>query len=304
MRPYCYLVVPAMTLYACSAGNSSYEATLDSATASEQKTNSYTKAVDAASQAGEEVPALNSPARKHVRTADVNVRVANVFSAATTLERVTKAMDGYVVESTISNELGAVENIPYKGDSMKHVQLYTAIANLSLKVPAAQLDSLVSTLNNVALFVSTRTLKDDDKTLEYLKNFMKNEEPVTPVVATKKSDPLQTAAYQDEKKDQKIERKIANFAILDDANYATLTVQLSQSQQADVQIVVNPESVTRAGFGTELLTALATGTTALRNVFLFFLQLWPFVLLAIAGVFGYKKLSAKKVMIASSKTEN
>ncbi|RFM33350.1 DUF4349 domain-containing protein [Chitinophaga silvisoli] len=295
MRPYCYLVVPAMTLYACSAGNSSYESTLDSAVASEQS-NSYSKALASAAQAGEEVPALNSPARKHVRTADINVRVANVFNAATTLERVTKGFDGYVVESTLSNEMGAAQDIPYKGDSMKHVQLYTAIANLTLKVPAEKLDSLVSSLNNVATFVSTRTLRDDDKTLEYLKNFMKNEEPVTPVAVTKKSDPLQTAAYQDNKKDEKIDRKVANFAILDDANYATLTVKLSQSQQADVQVVVNPESVIRAGFGTELLTALSTGTTALRNVFLFFLQLWPFILLAIAGVFGYKKMAARKVL--------
>lgn len=299
MRPYRYLVVPAMTLYACSAGNTSYESTLDSAVASEHS-NSYTKAVDAAAQTGEEVPALNSPSRKHVRTADINVRVANVFSAATTLEHVTKGLDGYVVESTLSNEMGTAQDLPYSGDSMKHVQLYTAIANLTLKVPAAQLDSLVSTLNNVATFVSTRTMKDDDKTLEYLKNFMKNEEPITPVAVTKKSDPLQTANYQESKKDEVIDRKISNFAILDDANFATLTVQLSQPQQADVQIVVNPESVIRAGFGTELLTALYTGTTALRNVFLFLLQLWPFVLLTIAGVLGYKKITARKVAVKSS----
>ncbi|WP_343690654.1 DUF4349 domain-containing protein [Chitinophaga sp.] len=299
MRPYCYLVVPALTFYACSAGNTSYEATLDSAVAKE-KNNSYIKAADAAAQAGEEVPPLNSPARKHVRTADVNVRVANVFSAATTLERVTKGLEGYVVESTLSNEMGTAQDLPYKGDSLKHVQLYTAIANLTLKVPAVKLDTLVSTLNSVATFVSTRTLKDDDKTLEYLKNFMKNEEPATPVAVTKKSDPLQTATYQDNKKDEVIDRKIANFAILDDANFATLTVQLSQPQQADVQIIVNPESVIRAGFGTELLTALYTGTTALRNVLLFLLQLWPFVLLTIAGVLGYKKMTARRVAAKSS----
>lgn len=299
MRPYCYLVVPALTLYACSAGNTSYEATLDSAVAKE-KNNSYAKAADAATQAGEEVPPLNSPARKHVRTADVNVRVANVFSAATTLEHVTKGLEGYVVESTLTNEMGAAQDLPYKGDSLKHVQLYTAIANLTLKVPAVKLDTLVSTLNSVATFVSTRTLKDDDKTLEYLKNFMKNEDPATPVAVTKKSDPLQTASYQDNKKEEVIDRKIANFAILDDANFATLTVQLSQPQQADVQIVVNPESAIRAGFGTELLTALYTGTTALRNVFLFLLQLWPFVLLTIAGVFGYKKMTARKIVTKST----
>ncbi|MBP1653366.1 MAG: hypothetical protein H6Q26_3523 [Bacteroidetes bacterium] len=293
MRPYCYLVVPAMTLYACSAG-SSYRSTLDSTVA--QDSNSYTEAVEAAAKSGEEVPALNSPSRKHVRTADVNCRVANVFSAATTLEHATNKFNGYVVESTLSNEFGTSQDLPYKGDSMKHVQLFTAVANLTMKVPVEKLDSLVSTLTNVATFVSARTLKDDDKTLEYLGNSMKNQVPVPTVAVTKKSDPIATATYQETKSNETIDRKIANFAILDDANFATLTVKLSQPQQADVQIVVNPESAIRAGFGTELLTALGTGATALRNVFLFLLQLWPFVLLTIAGVIGYKKISARKVV--------
>ncbi|WPV65008.1 MULTISPECIES: DUF4349 domain-containing protein [unclassified Chitinophaga] len=293
MRPYCYLVVPAMTLYACSAG-SSYRSTLDSTVA--QDSNSYTETVEAAAKSGEEVPALNSPSRKHVRTADVNCRVANVFSAATTLEHATNKLNGYVVESTLSNEFGTSQDLPYKGDSMKHVQLFTAVANLTMKVPVEKLDSLVSTLTNVATFVSARTLKDDDKTLEYLGNSMKNQVPVPTVAVTKKSDPIATATYQETKSNETIDRKIANFAILDDANFATLTVKLSQPQQADMQIVVNPESAIRAGFGTELLTALGTGATALRNVFLFLLQLWPFVLLTIAGVIGYKKISARKVV--------
>ncbi|OMP75077.1 hypothetical protein BW716_32090 [[Flexibacter] sp. ATCC 35208] len=282
-----------MTLYACSAG-SSYRSTLDSTVA--QDSNSYTETVEAAAKSGEEVPALNSPSRKHVRTADVNCRVANVFSAATTLEHATNKLNGYVVESTLSNEFGTSQDLPYKGDSMKHVQLFTAVANLTMKVPVEKLDSLVSTLTNVATFVSARTLKDDDKTLEYLGNSMKNQVPVPTVAVTKKSDPIATATYQETKSNETIDRKIANFAILDDANFATLTVKLSQPQQADMQIVVNPESAIRAGFGTELLTALGTGATALRNVFLFLLQLWPFVLLTIAGVIGYKKISARKVV--------
>lgn len=293
MRPYCYLVVPAMTLYACSAG-SSYSSILDSTVA--QESNTYKEAVEAAAKPGEEVPALNSPSRKHVRTADVNCRVANVFSAATTLEHATNKFNGYVVESTLSNEFGTSQDLPYKGDSMKHVQLFTAVANLTMKVPVEKLDSLVSTLTNVATFVSARTLKDDDKTLEYLGNSMKNQVPVPTVAVTKKSDPIATATYQETKSNETIDRKIANFAILDDANFATLTVKLSQPQQADVQIVVNPESAIRAGFGTELLTALGTGATALRNVFLFLLQLWPFILLTIAGVFGYKKITVRKVV--------
>jgi hypothetical protein len=79
------------------------------------------------------------------------------------------------------------------------------------------------------------------------------------------------------------------MAILDDVNYATFSVQLFQPQLADVQVIVNPDRVIRAGFGTELLTALRNGADIFKNVLLFFLQLWPFLLLTAAGWFGYKK---------------
>lgn len=283
MRRYCLLVVPALTLYACSGSHPSLSAEEEKFAATADSTSFSNDITD-----------INSPSRKHVRTADVTCRVANAFSAATRLEHATKRFKGYVVESTLNNQLGTVQDLPYKSDSIKRVQLFSAVANLTLRVPVEQLDSLVWSLGEVAEFVSTRTLKDDDKTLQYLSNSMKNDLPTPKVIPNKKTDAVAVANMEDNKQREIVDRQIANLAILDDTHYATLSIELSQAQQADVQILVNPETITRAGFGTELLEALKTGGTALRNVVLFFLQIWPFILLAIAGVFGYKKLANRK----------
>lgn len=288
MRPSAYLlvIIPALTLVACSSGGMR-----DAAEAADSTTFSN------------DITALNSPSRKRIRTADVRCRVNNVFKATSALEHAVIAMNGVIVESTLQNDFGVGNDVPYSADSLKRIQLYTPTANLTLRVPAASLDSVVYTLTSMASFIDTRTLKSQDKTLDYLSNALKNDDEATDsapkpkITPGKKYNQLDVVAYEDNKKETMIDRKIVNMAILDDVNYATFTVQLFQPQMADVQVVVNPDRVIHAGFGTEFLNALRNGMDIFKNVFLFFLQLWPFILIGIAAWFGYKKLSAKKLSV-------
>jgi hypothetical protein len=284
--PYLLVIIPALTFVACSSGGMR-----DAAEAADSTTLSH-----------DITGSLNSPSRKRIRTADVRCRVNNVFRATSALEHVVNGMDGVIVESTIHNEFGVSRDVPYSGDSLKRIQLYTPTANLTLRVPAASLDSVVHTLTSMASFIDYRTLKSQDKTLDYLSNALKNDDMANDSASPtpkpdKKSTQLDIVAYEDQKKETMIDRKIVNMAILDDVNYATFSVQLFQPEVADVQVVVNADRVVRAGFGIELWTAILNGIDILRNVFLFFLQLWPFILLAIAIWFGYKRIKTKKLSV-------
>jgi hypothetical protein len=293
MRPSpCLLVIiPALTLVACSSGGNHY---------AEEAASSKRNPVEVADSTTfrNDITALNSASRKRVRTADVRCRVNNVFKATTALEHAVIGMEGVIVESTLQNDFGRSEDIPYTADSLKRINLYTPTANLTLRVPAASLDSVVSTLTSMASFIDSRILKSEDKTLDYLSNSLKNKDATNdsaPVTPGTKYTQLDVVAYKDREKENVIDRKIVNMSILDDVNYATFSVQLFQPQMADVQIVVNPDRVIHADFGTELLNSLRNGTDIFKNVFLFFLQLWPFLLLGAAAWFGYKKIAAKKV---------
>ncbi len=280
MRAYLfYLIVPVLSLAACESGLSKEE--MD-----------YVATADSTKFAND-MTALNSPSRKRVRTADVRCRVTNVFEATTALERVVNAMQGMVVTSTLENSFGQRQDVPYAGDSLKRIQLYTPTASLTLRVPTAGLDSVVRTLTAMASFVDSRTLKEEDKTFDYLSNALRNNRSSVAVTDTPEKDSatLAVARYQDAQTGKVIDRQMANLAILDDVNYATFTVQLLQPQVADVQVVVNPERVIRAGFGTELATAMRSGMDICRNIVLFLLQLWPFILALAAGWWGYRKMT-------------
>jgi hypothetical protein len=239
---------------------------------------------------------LTSPSRKRIRTADVRCRVTNVFTATSRMEQLVTSLNGIVVESSMQNVALQQHEFPYSSDSVKRVQLYTPTANLTLRVPVAQLDTVVYTLTGMAGFIDHRILKETDATLHYLANALKNQQTNNDnrtVVPDKKVTTLDVAKYQDQKQDQVIDRKIANLDIQDNVAFATFTVQLFQPEMADIQVVVNPAQITRAGFGTEILTALRCGGELLRELIIFFLQLWPLWLILVAGWIAYKKVSTR-----------
>lgn len=288
MRPLlCYFILPALTLAACQAN-------MEHRDKASQSTSAYEAAADS-TQLSNDIATLNSPSRKRIRTADVRCRVSNVFKATSALEQAVLGMNGVIVESTMRNSFGKLSEAPYNADSLKRIQLYSPTAYLTLRVPAAGLDSIVRILTSMSAFIEYRTLKEQDKTLDYLSNALKNkdtEDNVNKVTPGKQSSPLAVATYQDAKRNLAIDRKIVNLGIMDDVNYATFSVQLFQPEVADVQIVVDPGKVTRAGFGTELLSAASQGVDIFRNVFIFLLRLWPFWIIGAVGLWLYKRKPA------------
>lgn len=235
---------------------------------------------------------LASASRKRVKSADVRCRVPDVFAATSRLEQLVVRSGGIVVESNLQNESLSHYQLPYTADSVKNVQLYTPVASLTLKVPVEQLDTVVQELTAMAAFIDHRIVKDQDMTLQYLSNALKNEAREQQVVPSKKGTQLDVAAYQDRKADAAVDRRMNNLAILENVAYSTFTVQLFQPQIADIQLLVNPAQLSRAGFGTEMMVAVRSGAETLRNILLFLVQLWPFLLI-FAGIWmGYRKQKA------------
>lgn len=276
-----WVAIPMVTLFAC--GNVHYD----------QKAEAVTE--NAAPAA--DTTSLQSSSRKRIKTADIRCRVQDVTAATTKLERLVTSLDGIVVESVLRNDAQEQHEYPYSADSIRRVQLYTPVSTLTLKVPVTHLDSVVHTITAMAGYIDQRTLRDNDVTLQYLGNELRNAAVIKDERTTdhtKKDSELDVRQYSEEKKSAFIERKIANLGILENVAYSTITVQLFQPQVADVQIALNPASITRAGFGTETATAFRTGVNVTRSIFIFFLQLWPLWIIAILLWFGYKRLLFKR----------
>ncbi|NLR67031.1 DUF4349 domain-containing protein [Chitinophaga varians] len=286
--PVRYLVIPAIVLAACGKSAPYPD---NAASTTEKSADQYTASADSTDFSGD-MSSLTAASRKRVRTADVRCRVTDVFHASTRMEQVVSSVQGIVVESTMKNQYAGQYDLPYTADSLKRMQLYTPTANLTLRVPVASLDSVVSILTSMAVLIDYRTKTDQDYTLAYLANALKNKKAgqhAAKVVTDKNTTTLDVAKYEDQQEETKVDRSISNLKILDDVAYATFTVELFQSQAASMETIINPRYVSRAGFGTEVRTAVVDGANLLRDLLLFFIQVWPLLIMAVLGWWGYRR---------------
>lgn len=286
MRKLIFLLfIPLLWLTACENSQEEYIASADSTTLAHN------------------VSSMNSPSRKIIRTADVRCRVSNVYDAANKLEDFTRSLDGIVADSRMENNVTNSETIHYKPDSQKIAQTYTGTAHLTLRVPSFYLDTLMKQIPSLSSFINARNLKQQDVTLAYLSNAMKNEAAgvAPPVVVKKKgshelvANPKQTK-IDSGKAEVVVDRRIENLQLLDDVNYATLTVELYQPGMADVLVVADPAYAARIPFSVQLTQSLSGGWYLLQNLFLVWVRLWPLWVLAAIG-FGVYRLTRKRKVI-------
>ena len=289
------LLLSAAGLLLGSCGNGTGDQSTSSVAAA---ANDYLASADSTSfSAG--LQSLSSPSRKFIRTADIRARVADVFSATTQLEALTLSLGGIIQDSKLSNEVASEKTIYYKPDSNLQTQTYTTTAHLTLRVPAAKLDTVLKVIPALSAFVDHRTHNQSDVTLNYLGNALRNAATMNSssnaaALASETKDAIQAAEYADKKAEEEITRKVENLHLLDEVNYATISVAFYQPMQVSSVVTVNTEFVTAPSYGTELVQAFKAGLSFLRALSIFMIQHWAVWLLLGVGVFIYRSVRRRR----------
>lgn len=246
--------------------------------------------------------ALDAPDRKIIRTADFNCKVQNVMTAVNSLEHIVKSVGGIVQESRVENSAGITSSVYYKPDSLKEFNMYTSTAFLTLRVPVAQLDSVVQSIPAMVSFIDSRALKQSDVTAHFLGNELHKNigtKVYTPSkavgLAKKQEDLIAVQEYEDANTSRLIERKVENLQLLDQANYATITVALAQPPQIFTQVIVDPSSVSRVPFFIDLGASFSSGWVGVKSVFLSLVTLWPLFLLVGVSLLMYRRYRRRTV---------
>ncbi|MBX9448465.1 MAG: DUF4349 domain-containing protein [Taibaiella sp.] len=239
----------------------------------------------------DEIAPIHDPKRKMMKKADMEVRVRNVNQTTVLLERAARAMNGLVMESQISNMSTYSRSIPYHSDSLKLANAYTTKSYLVVKIPASELDSFLSLTADHAEFIDSRNLHLEDATLDYLSNQLKsgtytNEKAIGKSKST--DDVLQAQRYDQEAKDELIDRKVNNLYINDQVKYATISISLYQPEQIEYMIVPDIEQQMQPAFGSQFIHALSSGWDFFTIILIGLTHLWPFGVLALAILLTWK----------------
>lgn len=245
---------------------------------------------------------ITDPSRKIVRTADFNCRVKDVFQTTDKLEKLTRSVGGMVTESSLENQKSELHKQAYTEDSLRQVQEYTTIAHLTLRVPVKMVDSLLDAIPQYVDFMESRQLKLSDVTYQYLANQWQQEErkdwdqkALQHAKSTK--DVIAAADRSASNNMQHISNRLDNMHIDDDTRFATFTINIFQPSKIDVLVVPNADYVARTPLSKRLMIGLRNGVQMVESIFVFFVSIWPLLLLTGLGYWVFKVIRKRRFAV-------
>lgn len=287
------LVVTAV-LFSCKKADVAAEETADYAT-----TDSTAVLSGSAISSSAAVEKKDSK-QKFIRTADIKFKVKNVVRSTYAIENATQKFGGFVtytnLQSTIQNQI----KTKISQDSTLETTKYSVENNITIRVPNTQLDTVIKTIAKQIDFLDFRVIKADDVSLKLLANQLsqkrsthteKRVEKAIDEKGKKINDIMEAENTLANQKEANDNRTIDNLSLQDQINFSTITLQLYQNETIRYETIATEKdsAAYKPNLGIQIIDALKSGWYILQAILIFFVNLWPFILISIGGFFLYKK---------------
>ncbi len=243
--------------------------------------------------------AANDPSdtlHEFIRTADIRCRVGDVREATYAIENTVRHFGGFVTYTHLNSTVENQQTIPFSTDSAMEHTRYNVGNTMTIRVPNAYLDTTLKCIAPLMEYIDHRTIQANDVHLDKLTNKLAKQRQERYAALVN-----QEATASSGKLDQKVsahtsalaaqehadESLLGNLRLQDQIAYSTVSMYIYQKPVvAHTPIELEKTAAAyEASFATEFAGAMQTGWRILKAILLFFVQLWPLVLLAVAGFF-------------------
>lgn len=242
--------------------------------------------------------------QKFIRTADIKFKVKNVVKSTYAIENAVQKFGGFVTYTNLQSNIHDQIKTKISQDSTLETTKYSVENNITIRVPNTKLDTIIKTIAKQIDFLDYRIIKADDVSIKLLANQLSqkrgvvNEKRVEKAIDSKGKkindviDAENALANQKEENDNRI---IENLSMQDQINFSTITLQLYQNETIKQEIMAGEKdsAAYKPNLGIQIIDALKSGWYILQAILVFFVNLWPIILLIISGFFLYKKYYKK-----------
>jgi hypothetical protein len=247
----------------------------------------------------------NQPQRKFIRTADIKFKVKDVAKSTYAIENTVNRFGGFVTNTSLQSNISEKNETQVSPDSTLETTRFTVENNMTIRVPNRQLDTVVKTIAKQVDYLDYRVIKADDVALRMLGNQLaqkrgdNHEKRLENDIDSKGKKLNQIVEAENgllAQKEQSDNAKIENLSLEDQVNYSTVTLALYQREMVTQTLVANEKSINayRPHIGLQVWDSLKTGWFILEGIIAFVARLWSLILIAILGVFLFRKYMRKQ----------
>lgn len=243
--------------------------------------------------------------QKFIRTADIKFKVKNVVKSTYAIENATQKFGGFVTYTNLQSTIHDQLKTKISQDSTLETTKYTVENNITIRVPNTQLDTVIKTIAKQIDFLDFRVIKADDVSLKLLANQLsqkrsasteKRVEKAIDAKGKKINDIIEAENTLANQKESNDNNTIENLSLQDQVNFSTITLQLYQNETIRQEIMASEKdsAAYKPNLGIQIIDSLKTGWYILEAIFVFLVNLWPFILIGFGGFFLYKKYIKKQ----------
>ena len=250
--------------------------------------------------------------RKIIRTANIKTKVANTEQATYKIERIARQFDGFVTKTDLESRIIGENSTPISSDSVLQIRQYEVSNTISLRIPTHRLDTFLNEISSVYKFLDYRRVHADDMTADFLSNEMRA------LARTHSAQRIENASDNKGKhldniveaeqtalamNDAKIDQKIKNMETDYSIQYSLVNMEVYQEAVISQSVKVNPSVLEPSpNFSYRFQEALLRGWTVLMGLVLLIVNLWSVILIALLGLFIYKKYDLSAVKLFNSRS--
>lgn len=250
----------------------------------------------------------SSKAQEHVflRTADLKFSVKDVRQSTAAIEHIVRSNDGFITYTNLSGSKSEGGYTRISKDSAMRINNITVTNEITLRVPNENLDSTLIAINREVNFMDSRLIKADDVKLQLLaaklatkrnREHLKKLDKVIDQQGKKLNQTMDALANRNNEGLLNDTEELRLLELNDQVNYSTVKLFIYQSEKQEYKKVAFVPAIEpyTPSFGDKLKTASLSGLEILEGIALFFVTVWPFILLMIGLWMLAKWLSRKKV---------
>ncbi len=286
------LVIIAL-LFSCKKADYASEESADYKTTADSTAVSSTAAVE-----------QKDSKQKFIRTADIKFKVKNVVKSTYAIENAVAKFGGFVTYTNLQSNIHDQIKTKISQDSTLETTKFSVENSITIRVPNTQLDTVIKSIARQIDFLDFRVIKADDVSLKLLANQLSqkrsttNEKRVEKAIDTKGkkiNDIMEAENALANQKEANDSKTIENLSMQDQINFSTITLQLYQNETIKQEITAGEKDSVyyKPNLGIQIVDSLKSGWYILQAILVFFINLWPFILLSLGGFFLYKKYVKK-----------
>lgn len=243
--------------------------------------------------------------RKFIRTADIRFRTQNVVESVYGIEAIVLKNNGFVEYSNLNSHINYVDAVRISKDTILETTHYTVHNEMIIRVPNVEMDKTLRDLVQWIDYLDHRIIRADDVSLNLLKNQLdqkrerKSANRVENAIdnrGKKLAETIEGEEILTDRERRADEALIFNLRLKDKIEYSTISLDIYQREATKKELIPYEKSIKiyQPGFGDRFIEAVKWGGNAILDVFLFIVNLWPFILIGCIVIFGYKKWKNRK----------